>query len=322
MTQPQRIEPPHNQTTEPSDHLIIRSSDHHSDVTRAMNNMYRYTRHVYDASRKFYLLGRDRLIRELNAQAGEVVIEVGCGTARNLIKMARLYPEVRFYGLDASEEMLKTACENVARAGLADRIQLAHGFAQNFDPQAMFNLAPGSIDKIVFSYALSMIPPWQESVDHALGLLEAGSSGLTRGSIEGQSHAFPVNYATPTHVGVQAGATSWTPASAGDADSLASNGLHLHQTSRHSSSTDRDPRVKPEGPSVQPQKSIHIVDFGSQEGLPRWFRAFLFWWLDLFGVHFRPELPVYIAGLAGQHFRPQITQGLKGYYWMGRVEVR
>ncbi len=89
--------------------MTTQSTAHLPDVTRAMNNMYRYTRHVYDASRKFYLLGRDRLINELAAQPGEIVIEVGCGTARNLIKMAQKYPATRFYGLDASEEMLKTA---------------------------------------------------------------------------------------------------------------------------------------------------------------------------------------------------------------------
>ncbi len=171
MSQPQR-----KIKTENSDHLIIRSTDHLADVTSAMNNMYRYTRHVYDASRKFYLLGRDRLIRELGAKAGEVVLEVGCGTARNLIKMAHTYPGVRFYGLDASEEMLKTARESVARAGLADRITLAHGFAQDFDPVALFNVEPSAIDKIVFSYALSMIPPWRESIDHALHILNLRDS--------------------------------------------------------------------------------------------------------------------------------------------------
>jgi S-adenosylmethionine-diacylgycerolhomoserine-N-methlytransferase len=250
--------------TKTSDHPIIRSSDHLSDVTRAMNSMYRYTRHVYDASRKFYLLGRDRLIRELALRPDEVVIEAGCGTARNLIKMARAYPGARFYGFDASEEMLKTARDNVARAGLADRITLAHGFAQNFDPRALFNLDPARIDRIVFSYALSMIPPWRESVDHALSLIQ--------------------NNVIPAQAGIS------TP----------------HEVAAFAATTSRP-------------KSIHIVDFGSQEGLPAWFRAFLFWWLDLFGVHFRPELPVYIASLSSQNLRPQITQGLKGYYWMAKV---
>ena len=43
------------------------------DAHPAMDRMYRWTRHVYDASRKYYLLGRDALIGELNVQPGETV---------------------------------------------------------------------------------------------------------------------------------------------------------------------------------------------------------------------------------------------------------
>lgn len=139
----------------------------------AMDNMYRWTRHVYDASRKYYLLGRDRLIEKLNAQEGERVIEVGCGTARNLIKMARRYPHTTFCGLDASDEMLKTAAHSISRRNMYDSIMLAQGYAQNFDPKREFDL-PEPPHKLVYSYALSIIPPWQESIDHALTLLPKG----------------------------------------------------------------------------------------------------------------------------------------------------
>lgn len=136
-----------------------------------MDAMYRWTRHVYDASRKYYLLGRDRLITGLNAKDGEHICEVGCGTARNLIKMARRYPAARFYGLDASDEMLKTARQSVENAGA--QVSLQQGYAQNFDPAAVFGVEQ-SFSKIVFSYALSIIPPWQESIDHAITLLPPG----------------------------------------------------------------------------------------------------------------------------------------------------
>jgi len=46
-----------------------------------MDRMYRYTRHVYDLSRKYYLFGRDRLLRKMQIAEGDRVIEVGCGTA-------------------------------------------------------------------------------------------------------------------------------------------------------------------------------------------------------------------------------------------------
>src|SRR3546814_13610138 len=100
----------------------MRISDWSSDVCSsdlAMDRMYRLQRHVYDLTRKYYLLGRDDLIADLAARPGETVCEVGCGTARNLVRMARRYPEARLHGLDASDEMLKSAHAALARAGLA-----------------------------------------------------------------------------------------------------------------------------------------------------------------------------------------------------------
>ncbi len=138
-----------------------------------MDQMYRWTRHIYDASRKYYLLGRDVLIREIKPVPGEVVCEAGCGTARNLRKLAPRYPEARFVGLDVSDEMLKTARNILKQRGLSDKVQVEQAFAQSFDPAALFGLSK-PLDKIVFSYALSIIPPWRESLDHALALLRSG----------------------------------------------------------------------------------------------------------------------------------------------------
>jgi S-adenosylmethionine-diacylgycerolhomoserine-N-methlytransferase len=123
-----------------------------------MDGVYRYQRHIYDLTRKYFLFGRDRLIRQLGARPGETVVEIGCGTARNLIRIARAYPEARVFGLDASREMLRTAEEKVQRAGLAGRVVLAHGFAENMTPE-LFGLEE-PFDHAIFSYSLSMIPDW------------------------------------------------------------------------------------------------------------------------------------------------------------------
>ena len=50
-----------------------------------MDKVYRRQRHIYNLTRKYYLLGRDRLVRQLRARPPERVVEIGCGTARNLI---------------------------------------------------------------------------------------------------------------------------------------------------------------------------------------------------------------------------------------------
>ena len=148
------------------------NNSHNASHGDLMDNIYRYTRHVYDFTRKYYLLGRDKLIAGLNVKTGDHIIEIGCGTARNLVKMAEANPHAVFMGLDASEEMLKTAQKNLERACQEYCIPIKKGFAQNYDSKALFGMK--KFQRIVFSYSLSMIPPWKESIDHALACLAKG----------------------------------------------------------------------------------------------------------------------------------------------------
>lgn len=137
-----------------------------------MDRIYRHQRHVYDASRKFYLLGRDRLIAGLRPQDSDHVLEIGCGTARNLIAAARRYPGARLHGIDLSTEMLATAERAVRRAGLSRRIRLAQADATSFDPQALFGVA--RFQCVFASYSLSMMPSWREALAHAIATVAPG----------------------------------------------------------------------------------------------------------------------------------------------------
>jgi S-adenosylmethionine-diacylgycerolhomoserine-N-methlytransferase len=183
-----------------------------------MDAIYRTQRHIYDFTRKYYLLGRDRLIAELSPPPGGNVLELGCGTGRNLILAAQKYPAARFYGIDISEEMLSTARTNVAKAGLVDQIKLAQADASCVDTGAAFGVR--SFDRVFISYALSMIPPWCETAAHAMAL------------------------------------------------------------------------VKPAG------GSLHVVDFGGQDGLPSFFRTGLRAWLAKFTVTPREDLESVLARVA------------------------
>jgi S-adenosylmethionine-diacylgycerolhomoserine-N-methlytransferase len=144
------------------------------DAAGAMDRMYRRQRHVYDLTRKFYLLGRDRLIDGLAPPRGGRVLEIACGTGRNLIRVARRYPDVRAYGIDISREMLTTARGQIDRAGLSGRVTVGQGDATAFDPRELFGA--DSFDRVFISYALSMIPPWRETVARACEALAAGGS--------------------------------------------------------------------------------------------------------------------------------------------------
>jgi S-adenosylmethionine-diacylgycerolhomoserine-N-methlytransferase len=137
-----------------------------------MDGIYRRQRHIYDLTRRYYLLGRDWLIAELGVPEDGAVLEIGCGTARNLILTARRYPSARAYGLDVSEEMLRTARASVARHGLSPRIALAAGDATGFDAGALFGRA--EFDRVFISYALSMIPGWERVLPAAARCLAPG----------------------------------------------------------------------------------------------------------------------------------------------------
>jgi S-adenosylmethionine-diacylgycerolhomoserine-N-methlytransferase len=140
-----------------------------------MDKVYQRQRHIYDFTRKYYLLGRDALIKNLALAPRARLVEIGCGTGRNLIAIARRYPNARLYGLDASAQMLLTAQEQVERAGLAGRVTLVHGLAEDLNPAAF---GVDAFDHAIFSYSLSMIPDWR-------GALAAAAKALSE---EGHVH--------------------------------------------------------------------------------------------------------------------------------------
>ena len=137
-----------------------------------MDAIYRYQRYIYDATRKYYLLGRDRMLDNLRPPDGGVVLEVGCGTGRNMILAARRYPNARFYGFDISKEMLASARKSIEREKLSNRITVCEGDATSFDMMTLFGV--DHADRVFVSYALSMIPPWQVAVREALKSLKTG----------------------------------------------------------------------------------------------------------------------------------------------------
>jgi S-adenosylmethionine-diacylgycerolhomoserine-N-methlytransferase len=139
-----------------------------------MDGVYRYQRHVYDLTRKYYLLGRDRLIGELAVPPGGTVLELGCGTGRNLVQAAKAFPGAQFCGLDISAEMLETAAVAIGSRDLAARVRLARGDASDFDVDILFGRH--GFDRVFISYALSMIPEWRQTIAAALDAVgERGS---------------------------------------------------------------------------------------------------------------------------------------------------
>ena len=148
-----------------------------ADQAVAMDQMYRVTRHIYDVTRAYYLLGRDRMLTKVATNPSTATLEVGCGTARNLIKLARRAEPGLLCGLDASQEMLDTAAASIARAGVPaaghERIRLRQGLAERLDAKTMFG-RDEPFDTIYFSYCLSMVPTWPGAIEAAMANLKTG----------------------------------------------------------------------------------------------------------------------------------------------------
>lgn len=145
-----------------------------SSAFEKMDEMYRRQRYFYDLTRKYYLLGRDRLLKEMKISDGENILEIGCGTGRNLAILARKYPRAHFFGLDASTEMLKTAQSKIKSKNLSN-VVLKTALADDFTFEETFELSK-PFDAIFFSFSISMIPPWKESIENALANLKSGNS--------------------------------------------------------------------------------------------------------------------------------------------------
>jgi S-adenosylmethionine-diacylgycerolhomoserine-N-methlytransferase len=143
-----------------------------SDAAAAMDRIYGWQAGVYDVTRRYYMLGRDQLIANLSPPEGAHVLEIGCGTGRNLVKAARRWPQAQFHGIDVSQVMLAKARQAIHKSGLQPRILLAEADATCLDSQALFNVR--SYERIYFSYTLSMVPEWGRALVHAADMLAPG----------------------------------------------------------------------------------------------------------------------------------------------------
>lgn len=96
---------------------------------------------------KFVKVGLDLLAADL----GEVVLDIGYGTGKSVVALARAVgPNGRVYGLDISEGMTAVAQERIVEAGLGDRVSLTCGDA------AVLPFEQSMFDAIFTSFTLEL----------------------------------------------------------------------------------------------------------------------------------------------------------------------
>ncbi len=208
-----------------------------------MDRNYRFQRHIYDATRKYYLLGRDPMI------SGLAVPRQGLGPRDRLWHGQKPVPRRQTLSIAQNSSastsphaMLEKASATLAKEGLAGRTKLAQGDATTFEAKTLFGVK--KFDRIFISYALSMIPDWEGAVAAALRALS-------------------------------------------------------------------------------PQGSLHIVEFGQQERLPRLFKYGLHAWLRKYHVTPRHNLRAELhrqASEAGRTLR--FDRLYRDYVWLAVIEPR
>lgn len=105
---------------------------------------------------------------------GDTVLDLGCGPANQLAMIARLNPDVRFVGMDLSEEMLGHAQETVRGQGLQN-VSLQKG-----DITRLEGYGDASVDAIYSTVVLHHLPDLShlEAVFHEVGRVLKPGGGL------------------------------------------------------------------------------------------------------------------------------------------------
>lgn len=129
---------------------------------------YRFQSLIYDATRWMFLFGRRESVAAVArlVPRAKHIVEIGCGTGRNLVPLARRIPSARITGVDLSPDMLAIARRKTSH--FCQRITLQHRVQGDaVDPE---------YDVVVFSYSLSMMNPgWETVLRGALqGLVPGG----------------------------------------------------------------------------------------------------------------------------------------------------
>ena len=120
-----------------------------------LNGYYRLHAPIYDLTRWAFLFGRNKLVRvlasNLSGKPPKTILDVGCGTGKNVIALARAFPNAQIVGCDLSDAMLARARVAVQRSLKPDEITNVALITSS-----ILTLKDRQFDLIVCSYMLSM----------------------------------------------------------------------------------------------------------------------------------------------------------------------
>ena len=144
---------------------LLRGQPRTGSLQQRLEAFYRPQAERYDRFREHMLHGRAELLRRLDLRPGQVLVELGAGTARNAEFLgAALATLARYEAVDLCPALLEQAERRAARHPV---IRVVQADAGCYRP-------PGPVHRVLFSYALTMMPAWREALDNAITMLVSG----------------------------------------------------------------------------------------------------------------------------------------------------
>lgn len=139
-----------------------------------LRDLYRKRAAHYDFSANlYYLIGfrearfRKQAVSALDLKRGDTVVEVGCGTGLNFPYLLQAIGDSgRLIGIDFTDAMLKKAKERIQRNGWRN-VELVETDAVAYE-------FPTRVHGIVSMFALTLVPEYEQVIDHAARALVAG----------------------------------------------------------------------------------------------------------------------------------------------------
>jgi S-adenosylmethionine-diacylgycerolhomoserine-N-methlytransferase len=145
---------------------MLRGQPRHGSQQERLQRFYAPQAAHYDAFRERLLHGRRELIERLSLAPGQRVVELGCGTGRNLDFVP---PALRAQlgHVDLVDLCPALVREARRRTQGAAGVTVVNADAALFEPDA-------PVDRVYLSYALSMMPDWRAVLRNAYRMLKPG----------------------------------------------------------------------------------------------------------------------------------------------------
>ncbi len=120
------------------------------------------------------------LAATLSPEAGQTVLEVGCGVGAALLCLAKRVKDVRMVGLELQRDLVRLAQQNIKDNRLEDHLEVLQGDMRHLPPR----LAAGSFDHVMVN------PPYNQPAKSTVSKnkVKATANAETEGSLQEWLH--------------------------------------------------------------------------------------------------------------------------------------